>query len=153
MALPLGLSSLNLPPSYARLPLPIAATYLLYIVSGSADIIVKWSLPPKKRASQTDLQPGQQPPPAGSPQQAGGGGDEFMDETSETMSPIVDQESRDNRMKLLRASTKALDFVKKLQEAAGEGWGALFGCYLGGSVCAMCTQTILLRLRSTDLRR
>ena len=43
-----------------------------------------------------------------------------MDETSETMSPIVDQESRDNRMKLLRASTKALDFVKKLQEAAGE---------------------------------
>jgi hypothetical protein len=31
------------------------------------------------------------------------------------------QESRDNRMKLLRASTKAQDFIKKLQEAAGAG--------------------------------
>jgi hypothetical protein len=59
--------------------------------------LVKWAQPPKKRASQQQLgqQQGQQQPP--SPQAAKDskdkGGDEFMDDTNETMSPIVDQVS------------------------------------------------------------
>jgi [calcium/calmodulin-dependent protein kinase] kinase len=105
----------------------LVATYLLYIVSGSADILVKWSLPPKKQKLSANLAPGQQQQQAAGGGQTNGapaaaaspaGGDDFMDE-SETMSPIVDQESKDNRFKLLRASTKAQDFIRKLQEAAG----------------------------------
>ena len=70
------------------------ATYLLYIVSGSAEILVKWAQPPKKRSSQQQIQQGQQPAsPQGGAADKGGdkGGDEFMDDTNETMSPIVDQ--------------------------------------------------------------
>ena len=89
------------------------ATYMLFIVSGTVDIIVKWALPPMKRNSQLTMKPGEVVPsavPASSQ-------DEFLDE-SEAMSPILDAESRKNRMKLQRASTKARDFILKLQAAA-----------------------------------
>lgn len=88
------------------------ATYMLYIVSGTVDIIVKWALPPMKRNSQLMIKPGEPPSTAPTASQ-----DEFMDE-SEAMSPIADPESRKNRTKLQRASTKARDFILKLQAAA-----------------------------------
>lgn len=83
--------------------------YALYIVKGTADILVKWGEPPKSSHR------------VGVNGSTSTSNDEFMDE-SETMSPITDEASRDNRLKLLRASVKAQDFVKKLQEA-GAGTG------------------------------
>ena len=89
---------------------PFTGIFSLYIVSGTADVLVKWTDPQKPTAKTSGTQGAS----------ASASHDDFMDE-SETMSPITDDDSRENRIKLLRASMKAQDFIKKLQEAAGNG--------------------------------
>ncbi|GIL72516.1 hypothetical protein Vretimale_4302 [Volvox reticuliferus] len=97
--------------------------YLLYIVSGTVDILVKWATLPRRanNAQATAQQAGQGASssaarPAGS--RPGAHVDEMMDD-SDTMSPIVDEESRQHRVNLMRASDKAGAFVRSLQANAG----------------------------------
>ncbi|KXZ56467.1 hypothetical protein GPECTOR_1g418 [Gonium pectorale] len=92
--------------------------YLLYIVSGTVDILVKLVTMPRRANSN---QPGGTPgaKPVGTPgAKPGAHVDEMMDD-SETMSPIMDEESRHHRINLLRASQKAGEFVRSLQANAG----------------------------------
>ncbi len=80
------------------------------------DILVKWVTMPR-RANSAQPGPGQQgvAKPGAKP---GAGVDEMM-EDSDTMSPIVDEESRQHRINLMRASQKAGEFVRSLQANAG----------------------------------
>jgi len=101
-----------------------AGTYLMYIVSGTVDVLHKWQVPPKRTPSQLQPQPGSAQAMAAAGQRPqpgqggrGAGGDEFMDE-SDSMSPITDDESRQHRINLLQAAVKARDFIKSLQHAA-----------------------------------
>jgi hypothetical protein len=96
---------------------PPAGQYLLYIVSGTVDILVKWAQPQRRAGNGA----------SGPLAKQGGGGDrdEMMDD-SDSMSPIVDEDSRQHRVNLMRASQKAGEFVRSLQNNAGarRGGGA-----------------------------
>lgn len=151
-----GPGGCSLHPLGLLLTLPLAAalpagTYLMYIVSGTVDVLVKWTQPPRRGANTS----------AGSAAQGGAGGpgsaaqgggasgaggpagarsnqDEFMDD-SDSMSPITDEEGFHHRVNLARAAGKARDFVQSLQSAAGGC--RLAGCvYAGraGVMCGMC---------------
>ncbi|KAJ9510752.1 hypothetical protein QJQ45_027611 [Haematococcus lacustris] len=100
-------------------------TYLLYIVNGTVDVLVKWVQPPPssgRRNSTTTNNggaegsaPGQQPS-NGSRQRSNP--DEFMDE-SDSLSPILNMEGYTHRANLARAAAKASEFVGSLQSAGG----------------------------------
>ncbi|GLC35996.1 hypothetical protein PLESTB_000527500 [Pleodorina starrii] len=99
--------------------------YLLYIVSGTVDILVKWATLPRRATNgQMAAQAGAQGAGGQGGVRPGGSGrpgahvDEMMDD-SDTMSPIVDEESRQHRINLMRASEKAGAFVRSLQANAG----------------------------------
>lgn len=95
-------------------------TYLLYIVNGTVDVLVKWATLPRRTASAHHSRQGVPPGAQGAPGQGGKGAhvDEMM-EDSDTMSPIVDEESRQHRINLMRSSQKAGEFVRSLQAQAG----------------------------------
>lgn len=106
-----------------------AGSYLMYIVSGTTDVLVKWTQPSRRPAASAG--PGAAPgaKPAGShphhhtQQQATSSGrasgvDELGEE-SDVMSPIVDKEGLAHRTNLMRAAQKASEFVRSLQVAAG----------------------------------
>lgn len=91
-----------------------SGTYLIYLVSGTVDILVKWATGAVRRANS---QPGI-PHHAGGRPRAGPPDDLSMDD-SETLSPIVDEEARYHRVQLMKASGKGADFIKSLYVAAG----------------------------------
>ncbi|PNW77250.1 hypothetical protein CHLRE_10g428650v5 [Chlamydomonas reinhardtii] len=93
-------------------------TYLLYVVSGTVDILVKWVTMPR-RTNSAQVAQGQQGVPGAKPAAKPGAGVDEMMEDSDTMSPIVDEESRQHRVNLMRASQKAGEFVRSLQANAG----------------------------------
>lgn len=80
-----------------------AGTYLMYIVSGTVDVLVKWSQPSRRP-----------PPPQQSGREDGGGQDD-----GDTLSPISDEEGRQHRINLARAAGKAREFIASLQSASG----------------------------------
>ncbi|KAJ9508791.1 hypothetical protein QJQ45_028102, partial [Haematococcus lacustris] len=102
-------------------------TYLLYIVNGTVDVLVKWVQPPpgsgRRNSSTTNnggadgSAPGQQP--SNSSRQRSNP-DEFMDE-SDSLSPILNMEGYTHRANLARAAAKASEFVGSLQSAGRGG--------------------------------
>ncbi|MEW5301799.1 MAG: hypothetical protein WDW36_004637 [Sanguina aurantia] len=106
-------------------------THVMYIVHGTVDLLLKYQPPARAASGNTPQQhpgAGGAPTPPGSRQQQqqqqrdgeGGGGDEMSVE-SDVMLPIVDGQSRCRRMKLLKASGKASEFINTLLGASGNG--------------------------------
>ncbi len=89
-------------------------------MNGTVDVLVKWATLPRRTASAHQSRQGVPPGAQGAPGQGGKGAhvDEMM-EDSDTMSPIVDEESRQHRINLMRSSQKAGEFVRSLQAQAG----------------------------------
>ncbi len=85
-----------------------AGGFLLYLMSGTVDVLVHWNRPGAPNARE------------GGGKGGAGGEGEFPDEGGEGVSPLMDEESYTHRTQLARAASKACDFVTSLQNAAGE---------------------------------
>ncbi|MEW5317105.1 MAG: hypothetical protein WDW38_008433 [Sanguina aurantia] len=103
-------------------------THVMYIVQGTVDLLLKYQPPARAASSNTPQQPGAggaSTPPGSRQQQrngeGGGGGMDEMSVDADAMMPIVDEQSRCRRMKLLKASGKASEFINTLLGASGNG--------------------------------
>jgi len=97
-----------------------AGTYLMYIVSGTVDVLVKWTQPARRTGTSAPQGGGGTQQGTTSSRAGGGGGaDELGVEDADTLSPITDEEGRQHRVNLARAAGKAREFIKSLQSASG----------------------------------
>lgn len=89
----------------------------MYIVQGAVDLLLHYQPPPPPRTANPYAQTNN--PSSRSRGDNGGGGMDEMTADADMMMPIGDEQSRYRRMRLLKASGKASEFINTLLGASG----------------------------------